>query len=111
MYIGISANTNVERRKGEDTRNFQSTNPKVDSESMAKESPPPPPMKRIDQMRLIRDKVANDHDRDQLFGRHCRQQTLAINFWLNQPKQHDSMSTRIFNSTMILEQGLQRSRS
>ena len=84
MFIGISANTNVERRKGEDTRNFQSTNPKVDSESMAKESPPPPPMKRIDQMRLIRDKVANDHDRDQLFGRDCRQRLQSTFGSINQ---------------------------
>ena len=80
MFIGISANTNVERRKGEDTGNFQSTNPKVDSESMAKEIPPPPPMKRIDQMRLIRDKVANDRDRDQMFGLDWRNNRFQSTF-------------------------------
>lgn len=78
MFIGISANTNVERRKGEDTRNFQSTNPKVDSEAMAKESPPPPPMKRIDQMRLIREHAQGSHQLDYKMYRHNEELMMRV---------------------------------
>ena len=34
-------------------------------------------------------RVANDHDRDQIFGLDCRQQSIPIKFWLNRPQQHD----------------------
>ena len=34
-------------------------------------------------------RAANDHDRDQIFGLDCRQQSIPINFWLNRPQQHD----------------------
>ena len=32
-------------------------------------------------------RVANDHDRDQIFGLDCRQQSIAIDFWINRPQQ------------------------
>ena len=33
--------------------------------------------------------VANDHDRDQVFGLDSQQQSIPIDFWLNQPQHHD----------------------
>ena len=33
--------------------------------------------------------TSNNHDCDLIFGLDCRQQSIPINFWLNQPQQHD----------------------
>ena len=55
---------------------------------------------------MILSRVANDRDRDQIFGLDCQQQAIPIDFWLNRPQQHEreiSMTSRIFNSTMLLE--------
>ena len=34
-------------------------------------------------------RVANDHDRDQIYGPDSRQLSIPIDFWLNRPQQHD----------------------
>ena len=34
-------------------------------------------------------RVANDHDRDQIVGLDCRQQSIPIDFWLKRPQKHD----------------------